>query len=321
MQNTHEPSDRFIERLGQDLGAEVRRRNRTPAPASWRPAFSLKTITAAAALAVASMIIGGVVVAAAYQTEDREQREALASVYERKLDLARVKLDAAKQELQAADRRVAVGLIDRNAALESRQAFVEAEAGLRIAQLDLEEVRNTGLEPRDELSAPRIPTRDFVHDRLTARLSVVESALDLERQRLKDAELRVSMGVADRNDVHAHQARVLELESALSAMQQKLEIRQLFVSAKYDAALADLRTAEVDAQQRQRSTNAQLAIAKLTQARVESLVTKGLAGPLDIKRANLAVMEFEVNLAKSELELSAIRAKIAERTAGKGGGS
>ena len=44
MQDRHEPSDHFIERLGQDIGAEVRRRNRQPKPAPWWQAAGLKTL-------------------------------------------------------------------------------------------------------------------------------------------------------------------------------------------------------------------------------------------------------------------------------------
>src|SRR6187402_1999049 len=195
MQDRHEPSDRFVERLGRDIGAEVRRRNLQPAPAPWWRPTGLKTVAAAAALVVVSMAVGGAVVAAAYQNENREQREALVSLYARKVELTKVRLDAAKQQLQEAERRFNAGLVSQVTTLEQRQSMIEAEAQVRVATLNLEEVRTTGREPRDEVSAPPTPQRDFVSERLQVSLSVAKGALDLEKTKLQSAERRVNVGL------------------------------------------------------------------------------------------------------------------------------
>jgi hypothetical protein len=321
MQNRHEPSDRFVERLGQDIGAEVRRRNRVPAPGGWRQFTGFKTVAAAAALVVASMAAGGAVVAAAYQNENREQREALVSLYARKVELAKVRLDAAQQQLHDAERRFAAGLIAQDASLEHRQSVIEAEAQLRIATLNLEEVRATGREPRDEVSAPPVPQRDFVTDRLQVSMSIAKGALDLEMRKLQTAERRVRIGLEQQSASDALRARIVELESALEALQRKVEARQMFVANKYDAALADLRVGEIEAQQRQRALRPQLDLAKREMARIESLVTKGLAGQAEVAQARVRVLEAELKLSVAEAELSTVRAAIAQRTAGQGGGS
>ena len=321
MQDRHEPSDRFIERLGQDIGAEVRRRNRQPSQPPWWPAFGLKTVAAAAALVLVSMAVGGAVVAATYQNENREQREALASLYERKIQLAQLQLDAAKQQLQAAERRVSVGLENSNAAMEQQQAVIRAEAQLRIARLNLEEVRITGREPRDEVSAPPIPNRDFVQERLVVSLSITEAALDAARRKMQDAERRVSIGLAQPADVQALRGEINALEYALRATQQKIAARQAFVGNKYDAALTDLRVGEIETLRAQQVFAYRLEQAKRDKARVDSLFQKGLASPVEVTQANVRVLEIETDLAKAELELSMIRVQIAQRTAGKGGGS
>lgn len=321
MQDRHEPSDRFIERLGQDIGAEVRRRNLQPAPAPWRQAFGLKTVAAAAALVVVSMAAGGAVVAAAYQNENREQRSMLASVYDRKIQLAQLRLDAAKQQLQETERRVALGMVDSHAATEQRQAVVEAEAQLRIAMLDLEEVRLTGREPRDEVSAPATSQRDFVSDRLQVSMSIATGALDLAKKKLQTAERRVSLGIEQRSSADGLRAEIIALESALSATQQKIAARQAFVSNKYDSALTDLRVGEIEAEQRLRALAPQLDLAQRHMARIESLVTKGLASPTDVAQARVRVLEVELKLSMAQAELATVRAQIAQRTTQKGGGS
>jgi len=321
MQDRHEPSDRFIERLGQDIGAEVRRRKLQPPPAPWWQAAGLRTLAAAAALVVVSMAVGGAVVAATYQNENREQRSMLASVYERKLELEKLRLDAAKQQLQLVEKRVAVGTVDRNTGLEARQGVVEAEGQLRIAMLNLEEVRITGREPRNEVSSPPTPQRDFVNDRLQVSMSIAKGALDLEKMRLQAAERRVNVGLEQPSAADALRARIVELESAIEALQGKVEARQMFVANKYDTALADLRVAEIEAQQRQRAVRPQLDLAKRDLARVDSLVSKGLASPADVAQVRVRLLEAELELSKAQVELSIVREQIAQRMAGKGGGS
>jgi hypothetical protein len=321
MQDRHEPSDRFIERLGQDIGAEVRRRKLQPPPAPWWQAAGLRTVAAAAVLVAVSMAIGGAVVAASYQNENREQREALASLYERKIQLAQLQLDAARQQLQAAERRVAVGLENSTAATDQRQGVIEAEARLRIARLNLEEVRITIREPRDEVSAPPIPNRDFVQERLVVGMSITEAALDAAKRKMQDAQRRASIGVAQPADVEVLRGEILALEAALDAAKQKIAARQAFVGNKYDAALTDLRVGEIEALRAQQVYANRLEQAKRDKARVESLAQKGLASPVEVTQATVRLLEIETDLAKAQVELLMIRKAIAERTAGKGGGS
>jgi outer membrane protein TolC len=321
MQDRHEPSDRFVERLGQEIGAEVRRRNRQPQPAPVWPAFGLKAVAAAAVLVAVSMAIGGAVVAATYQNENREQREALAGVYERKIQLEQLRLDAAKQQLQAAERRVAVGLVDQDAGLEARQGVVEADAQLRIAMLNLEEVRITGRDPRDEVSAPPIPNRDFVRERIGVRMSVAQGALELETRRLQAAERRVSIGVAQSGEVDVLRGRVLDLESAINVAREKISARELFLANKYDSTMADLRVTEIEAEQRYRLLKPQYELALKDKTRIESLVSKGLAAPVEATKANVRVLEIQTELQRAEVEVMIARQRLAERTAGKGGGS
>lgn len=321
MKNIHEPSDQFIERLGRDLGAEVRRRNReAPAP-PWWPALSLKAAAALAALVLVSMAVGGAVVAAAYQNENREQRAMLTSVYERKVQLEQVKLEAAKQQLKDSEFKVAAGILDQSAMFDARQGVVEAEAGVRIAQLNLEEVAATGREPRDEVSAPATPGRDFVRERLTVGISIAQGSLDNEKRRLQAAERRVRLGLAPAGEVDLIRGRILDLESAIVAAQSKIDARQLFLANKYDSELADLRVAQIDAELRYRRLMPQLDLAVREKERMESMVKKGLVSSVEVTKANVKVLELQIELQRAEVESSIAKQKIAERTASKTSGS
>ena len=322
MQNRHEPSDRFVERLGQNITTEVRRRNREAPPApAWWPAFGLKAAAAIAVLIMVSMAIGGAVVAAAYQNENRQQVQALAAVYERKVQLEQLKLEAAKQQLQEAERKVAVGIVDQNVMFETRQIVVEAEANIRIARLNLEEVQATGREPRDEVSSPPTPGRDFVRERLAVGISIAEGSLDLEKRRLQAAERRVNVGLGQPSEVERIRNRILELDSGIAVLKQKISFREMFLANKYDSALADLRVAEIEADQRYRRLLPQYQLALREKERVESLVSKGLLSPVEVGKSNVKVLELQLELQKAETEVMMARREIAERLAGKGGGS
>lgn len=321
MQDRHEPSDRFIERLGHEIGAEVRRRRALPATTSWRDVVGFRTLAAAAALVIVSMAVGGAVVAAAYQNENREQRAMLASVYERKVQIEQLKLNAAKQQLQEMERRVAVGLVQQEAAVEARLGVVEAEANVQIARLNLEEVQATGREPRDEVSAPPIPNRDFVRERLVAGMLVTRGALDLEQRRLQSAERRFQVGLAQQAEVDVVRGRVRDLESAVNVVQMKISARESFVANKYDSTMVELRVAEIEAEQRFVRLKPQYEAALKDKQRIETLVNKGLASPVEVTKANVRVLEIETELQRAEVEVMIAKQKIAERAGGKAGGS
>jgi outer membrane protein TolC len=267
------------------------------------------------------MAVGGAVVAAAYQNESREQREALAGVYERKIQLAEARMDVAKQQMDAAERRVAVGLENKNTVLEQRQALVEAEAQMRIARLNLEEVRLTGREPRDEASAPSVSNRDFVQERMVAGLRVTQAALETAKRKQQDAERRVGIGLAQPADVEVFRAELVALESALRAAEQKIAARRAFVAGSYDATLVDLHVAAIEAEQRHRALMPQFELARREKQRVESLVSKGLASPVEVTKANLRLLEIQTDLQRAEVEVSIARQQIAQRTGGKESGS
>jgi len=161
------------------------------------------------------------------------------------------------------------------------------------------------------VSSPGPPTQ------LTPR----EAALETVRRKLQDAQRRVSIGVAQPEDVDALRAEMVALEQALYATQQKIAARQAFVGNKYDPASTDLRVGEIEAEQRLRALSPQLDLAKRDMARIESLVTKGLASSTDVAQARVRVLEVELKVSMAQAELSTVRARIAERAAGKGAGS
>jgi hypothetical protein len=218
MRKAHEPTEEFVERLQWQVSREIRRRNRALDAPRGLQTSRVRLTLAAVALMLASMGIGAAGTAAAYQAQIKERRDQLTATFDQRAALARQRLLLVTSELEATERRVAVGVANNAEVLEGRIKVAEARAQVKSIELQIEEIRITGLEPRSEISAPRVSGRDFVTERLRIEMSVPETVAALERARVKEAETRVSVGVADPTEVEAARVRVLEVEVALETL-------------------------------------------------------------------------------------------------------
>ncbi len=310
MQDRHEPSDEFVEKLEWQVGREVRRRNRVadaPRWATWSPA---KALAAVAALMLVSMAIGGAAVAAAYEAQSNERRDQLASNFEQRADLARKRLAMVTEQLTNMEQRVSVGIASQTDLLEGRLKVAEAEAQLKVIALQLEEVRLTGREPRIELSSPLVSGRDFVGQRLRVEMSVPEKMVALESARLNDAQRRFGVGVATAAEVEVARNRLLEIQTALGTFKRKIDLRQKFLSGAADAPLTELRVLEAEADQLKTTLTPKIALARKEVEQLEARVAVGTAQRVELAEAILRRLELETSLSKAELDLALIRSQI-----------
>jgi outer membrane protein TolC len=314
MRDKHAPHDEFVNRLQSTLGHEVRRRNALAGGSrGWLPRFELKTAVTVAALMLGSMAIGGAVVAAAYQAHNAEQRDQLAAGYERRLDLAKRRLALAEQQLGVAEGQVSTGLGTIEGVLDARLKIAEAQSALRVLDLQIAEIRLTSREPVTDISAPLVSGRDFVTERLTIERTVPLTALEVEQRRLKAAEQKVQMGVSDPADVDVSRTRLLELQAGLETFDRKLDIRQRFLKKEYDAAMADLKMLEAEAEQRRKALLPRISLAQKMVQRVEQQVQVGMAQPVQRTEAQLRVMELQVELTKLDVDLVVVKKQIEEK--------
>jgi len=302
-----------VQRLETAIGHEARRRNADTHPRGWRPRLSPAGIAAAVALAVVSMAIGGVVVAAAYQAQDNERRDALGASLRVRADAANLKVALAKKALDLAARQHDIGTGTEEAVLDARLKVQEAEAAARSVLLDIEEVRLTAREPLNTVAAPLVSGRDFVSERWRVAMTVPMATLDREAQQLQSAERRADRGLADKTDIELLRLRIQETEAGLAAFRRRLEIRQRFVSGEYDAAMADLRVTEADAEQRLKAVQPKLELARQTAERIRRQADIGTATQLQLIETQLAVKETEVELERVRLELLVVQKQIADR--------
>jgi outer membrane protein TolC len=308
----HEPRDEFIDRLEGRISAEARRRQRVEAPAwtRWMPQRPLQAAIAVLALVVVSMLVGGAVVAAAYQAQTAGRRDALVSAYQGKVQVAQQLLNVTKLQLQTAQQRFSVGTGDQNALLEAEFKVKEAQAQLVSSQLQLAEVQLTGLEPLNQISAPLVSGRDFVSERLHIEMSIPAAALDWEKTLLADVQRRVAVGAANTSELDVARSRVTEIQAAVEAFQRKIEIRRRFLNKDLDATLADLRVLEAEAQQRRSALAPKLDLARKQAKDMATRVEIGTASAVELAEAQLRVKQLELDLFRAEMDLAVIGQKI-----------
>src|SRR5690349_20976415 len=153
MRNTHEPNEQYIARLDEQIRRELRRRQRAAADLPWMLRSRRSLALAALGLMLISMGLGAAVVAATYEAQDNEQRALLTRGYQQRADLARQRLALVTTEAREVERRFAIGATDNQAVGDARLKIADAEAQVRVAELQLEEIAITGRDPRVELSA------------------------------------------------------------------------------------------------------------------------------------------------------------------------
>jgi hypothetical protein len=307
MSKTHEPRDAFVSALEDRLRADLAQRSlTTPAP-RWLPRSTRGLALATAALVLVSMAIGGGVVAAAYQAQQNELRDMLVGTYEQRLALARQRLEIARQQLQEAEGRAQTGVDTPAAAREARVKATEAEAEVRLGEIDLVEVRATGREPMKSVAAPLVSGRDLVSDRWRVEMSAKQAALEDARLHAQAAKARFAVGLAAADEVEAASARPIEIEAWLQLQQQRLTIRQTFLSGAISAAAADLRVLEAETDQRRVALARRLDVARRQMADIAARVEIGTAAPLEVAQAELRLLELQLALKKAEYDLALIR--------------
>jgi outer membrane protein TolC len=316
MRDKHLPREEFVEQLAGRLGADLRLRNRRAPEPRWTRWLLQSPIRAAAAagLVIAvSMGVGGFVVVAAYQAQTNVQRSLLAENYRQRAELARQRIAMAAEEVRSAQQRVATGVESQTAVLEAQLKLRDAEAQLQLAELQLAEVQASGREPGITVSSPLVAGRDFVSERWRAEQSVMTSAYSLEQSRYSSVQERVRVGVANPADLEESRARMQEIEAARKGVEAKIQVRGRFLKREIDAAVADLRVLEIEAEQRRDGLMPRLAVARRVVQLTQSKVDTGVAQNVELRVAQLRLLELELELTKANLDLALIQRQIAQR--------
>jgi hypothetical protein len=259
------------------------------------------------------MAAGGAVVAGAYQAQSNERRDTIAAALERRLDIAKQALTLVETTVKADQVRMDVGMATPQDLRDSRIKLASARAQVKSIELQLAEVRLSGREPGLEISAPLVSGRDFVSERLRADLTVPEAALEFEKARLRDAQIRVEIGTL--HPIEAQEARALtaEIEFVIEGIRRKLEIRQRFLKGEYDAVQTDLRVLESEAEQRRKVLLPKIELAKKEEELLKQRFLVGSANRVELAEAAMRLNQLNLELSKAEVDLAVIRLRLQKK--------
>jgi len=311
MPGRHEPREEFLNQLELRLRGDHRRIDLAAARAhTWMPQSRLAIALAVFAIAVVSMAMGGGVVAATYEARISEQRDLLLSTFDQRAVIAKQRLALATRQLQEMKQRVSVGIEPPETVADIQFKVSEAEAELKSIELDIAEIRATGREPMNALSAPPISGRDFVTERLRVEMSVPAAALELEKARAHAVRTRFEVGMADAADVEAAGTRMIELESAVEVFRRKIDIRQRFLKGGLTPAVADLRGLESETDLRRTALARRIDSARRQVGDLKTRIEIGTANPLNLAEAELRLQELQLEMSKADYDLLLIRKQL-----------
>jgi outer membrane protein TolC len=279
----------------------IRRETRLTAPVS-----GIRRLPVAAAIATALMVgaAGGV---ASGQIQDARQRTRLIEQARAEEQLMRMRYQLAQQEYEEVKRRVDVGMGDRDSLAAAEQQYRAMENAIRRLKIDMEEIQATSSQPRNDLDAPVVGRRDFVRERMMLELELAQQTLVNAERGLKEAQRRVSVGTApDTARLHAEVEVVLAMQN-MQRLRTNLELRQQLLSGKIqaDALAMEVRRTELTLAHDRATREIALARQRLEALRKQASV--GVASQLDVKRAEIAILEGELELQRIRTELEALK--------------
>jgi outer membrane protein TolC len=300
---SHEITPEFRAHLEWQIESALRRETRFATPISGGVARLRGALVVIAALAV-----GGIAVAASGELQEARQRELLIETARSEEALVRLRVDLARADYQEARRRFETGTADRETLQAAERQLRAMETALARIQLDIEEIRTTSAAPRNDLQAPLVGQRDFVRERLTLELDTAQHALVAAEQALAQATQRVSVGLAPRAVQLQAEAELAQARARMQQLRATLDLRQrsLRGEIKVEELAPALRRMELTL--RRESVQREIEIARGHVEEVRRLMAIGQATQLELKRAEVELLEREVELQRIRQELEMISA-------------
>jgi len=309
MPDRHEPDSRFVERLEWQLGSELRRQRGSNAHRSTFRALKI------AALMLGSVGLGAAAMGASQQLQESWRRELLEARLEVQLQLAQQRLAVQLDAIGLTRQQVEQGVVSDRELLYVELQIEQAEADATVLQLELEEIRLTGREPAGELSSPLVDGRDFVSERIQARMAVARRHLDVRERTRERARQQVDLGIASERELQAHDLVVTEAELTLESLAKQLEVRQAYLDEEITAVEAELRLLEMEAENRVALLDRRRQYFELELERFQDVIDAGAVHPTAAAQMRTQVAEIDAELRLAQQELEIVRRELERRAA------
>jgi len=310
MTDKHEPDPNFVTNLEWQLGSELRRQQRAGVPQ--RKSIRLLKI---AGLMLGSVALGAAAMQASQQLGEAWRKELLETRLEVQLELAQQRTQMQIETLGMSRERVEQGLQDDRELEYLEFQMAQAVTDARIIELELEEIRQSGREPLGKLSSPLVNGRDFVSERIQARLQLARRHLDLVQRQQQHVQDMADAGTASDNDVRGQQLATLEAERQLRMLEDQLQVRRSYLDSKITAVEAELRLLELEAQSQVVLLDEQLQHFQREADRVQAAADSGTVSAVTVVQMRTQVAQLEGQLRLAQAELGIVRRELQRRAA------
>ena len=257
-------------------------------------------------------IVAGVAAAKTFDViEDSRRKALLLARVETNLELVQARRKVAEEMRRRVEERVKAAVVSprdlAEAAFQSGLLEYEEEK----IRLDLEEVRLSGREPRDELCAPLQGGRDFV----TERLRIEHKVSSAKRERLGERSARVRKlaedGLVHQSEMTRLEGDLAKIDAELEDIQKRIDLREAFLSGEMTARQVGIRRMLEGAGARLAAADEASRAAAARLERVSGLRKDGMASAADLREA-----EHQLVSARAEQRLAAIELELLEEELG-----
>lgn len=249
----------------------------------------------------AALGVGGQFASA--QVRDAKTRSELERSLAAEREMRLFQLGVANAEVQQVRGGVAMGAVSAQTAFAAITAQHEAERALARIDLDLAEVRLTNAQPRNDLGAPKVANRDFVMERLRVEASYLVERMGRAEQKAAVIEERWKSGLELQGALADAQAELADRRRDLKLTMAKVKLRDQFLSGAIKPAemTRELQATTMEAEFERAFQLVQVSRSRLTT--VQERYKVGLSVALDVKRAELDLMERELMLKRMQVEV------------------
>ncbi len=250
-----------------------------------------------------SIVFGAAAMGFSQQLSDSWRRELLEARLEVQLELAQRRVAVQLEALGLTREQVEQGVRSDRDLVYYELQIAQAEVDAKIMTLELEEIRRSGREPQDALSSPLIDGRDFVSEKIQARMEVARRHLDVVRYDVARTQERAEVGVVSEDEVRARNLIARQAELELESLNKQLELRRAYLDSEITAVEVELKLLEAEAQNQLAILDRQRAHFEREMERYEAAVGSVPPAVAVQLRAQIAEIEAQLRLARAELEI------------------
>lgn len=305
MSKTYEPDSQFLERLGWQLSSEYRRTNRLKSP-SGKIAIPRRMVMITCMVGI--LMTGVAMIKAAEYIKDSWRKKIEIARAETDVKLKMAHLESTREMESRAEMRFSNGLIREDEYRVMKIAAEKAELDLKRSQLNLDEVKVSGVIPRNELYAPVLRGRDFVSERLKIEKKEVELDLEPLRSRLKRFKQLVEKGLARGDELDHIQAEIAARKVMIDKIQKRLDLRKRFVAGEITAQEVEIKGRITVAERNLHLAKSRVDSLNKQLKRLKILEAQGSISPMEIKP-----LEYALNAAQAELKLATLEMEVLKK--------